>query len=224
MRMRFLPLAITRVGNDEACVAGVTEDGLWIRPEPVSLDQVQREPAAYDYSRWSVVDLAESIAEDHRWEDRTVLNPETVCIAGSVTSAERATMLARYTDADVSSALEGQRTVGLIRVTLHLVYAKRATGGRVFLRGAFTDSAGKDYDWIIPELAFARLARPFVVDGQLKPAFAERFRDALSRVPTFFTVGLTKREHRFPGRFKGCHPLVVGIHTVPDYHAFVARW
>jgi hypothetical protein len=57
----------------------------------------------------------------------------------------------------------------------------------------------------------------------LSQRFAAHMVALFARVDTFLALGLTKPNHRFPGRFRGCHPLVVGIHTVPDYRVFLAE-
>ena len=224
MLTQFVPLAVTKANNEEACVGAVAENGEWVRPEPIAVEEVQADAAPYRYFWWTAADLGPSRAVDCRPEDRDLRrNPQTPCVLSDRPPEDRATFLSRHLDADVETAFSGTRSLGLVRVRVCRLYAKRSTGGRLFFRAEFSDGSASTFDWIIPELAFSREVEPFVIDGELDTSFASHLVALFDRRPTYFAVGLTKPNHRFPGRFRGCHPLVVGIHTVPDYRAFSLR-
>ncbi|MFD7424404.1 hypothetical protein ACFV6M_28730 [Streptomyces californicus] len=78
---------------------------------------------------------------------------------------------------------------------------QRSTGGRTFLRLEFTDNTGERFDWIVRDVRLldagpGEIALPVGPEAPL----------------LYAAVGLTHPNHRFPGRFRGCHPLVVGLH------------
>ncbi len=223
MVIRFVPLAITRSGGGEACVGAVGEDGVWIRPEPIPIDEALGDDSPYRYFRWTAADLGPSRVADPRPEDRDLrrdaLRPHVV---PDMPPLDRAEYLGRLADDSVETALSGDRSLGLVRARVQRLYAKASIGDRVFLRAEFSDEAGVTFDWIIPEIAFCREAGRFLRGTTLDPTFQSLVLTLFERVPTFFTIGLTKPNHRFPGRFRGCHPLVVGIHTVPDYRESLA--
>ena len=223
-RVRFLPLAITRVDDRFGCVGAVRDHAEgWIRPEPTYLRDLEAADSVYTYDRWTVATVGPSSAQDARPEDRDVcLTAEAPCAAEVLPKAERPVFLESNLDPDVNTAFAGERSLGLVRVELHRFYVRRSTGGRHFLRAEFTDRSSQDYDWIIPDLAFGARVWPHVVAGQLDSEFETRLRDAFAHLEIYFALGLTKPNDRFPGRFRGCHPLVVGIHTVPDYRSLPA--
>jgi hypothetical protein len=215
---KFVPLAITRAEGRYACIGAVAEDGGWLRPEPIYVEDVESAGSSYRYFHWTAARLKASTASDARPEDRDLdMEDESPRLLSAMPDEERLPFLVKHADGDVASAFEGERSLGLVEVGVRNFYVKRATGGRSFVRGEFGDGAGRVYDWIIPEIDFGRAIRPHVADGSLAPDFAERLLQTFGSVRTFFTVGLTKPNFRFPGKFRDCHPLVVGIHSAPDY-------
>jgi hypothetical protein len=215
---KFLPLAITRAEGRYACIGAVGEDGRWVRPEPIYLEDVESPDSNYRYFYWTEAHLKPSTAEEMRPEDRDLSRADSEPrLLSAVAETERLPFLVEHADADVSAAFAGERSLGLVEVSVRSFYVKRATGGRSFVRGEFSDAAGEIYDWIIPEIDFGRIVAPYIADGMLSPVFAELLLETFGRVRAFFTVGLTKPNFRFPGKFRDCHPLIVGIHSEPDY-------
>lgn len=215
---KFLPLAITRAEGREACIGALEEDGQWVRPEPIYIEDVESPESSYHYFTWTAAYLKPSTAEVMRPEDRDLCREDSAPqMLSALPQVERLPFLVKHAAADVSAAFTGQRSLGLIEVRVKRFYIKRATGGRSFVRGEFSDAAGDVYDWIIPEIDFGRVVSPHISDGMLEQAFSERLQETFGRVRVFFTVGLTKPNFRFPGKFRDCHPLIVGIHSEPDY-------
>jgi hypothetical protein len=215
---KFLPLAITRADGRYACVGAIAEDGSWMRPEPIYLEDVESPNSSYRYFYWTAAHLKASTAEEVRPEDRDLSRVDAEPqLVSALPETERLPFLVKHADADVPAAFAGQRSLGLIEVCVKRFYVKRSTGGRSFIRGEFSDAMGEVYDWIIPEIDFGRVVSPYITAGILRPAFAEHLIETFGRVRTFFTVGLTKPNFRFPGKFHDCHPLIVGIHSEPNY-------
>ncbi len=202
----LIPLAITLDTDDGACVAGVTASGRWLRPEPVTAADVTGSTPRYRFFRPVAVELVASPEPDARPEDRAVTGPVTETGA-ALDVAERAELLGRVADDSVELAFAGERSAGLVRARVRGFERRRSTGGRSFLRLAFTDPAGADHDWIVRDV---RALRAFGGSGE-DTALAEA-RAWLAAAPVFLSIGLTKPNGRFPGRFRGCHPLVVGVH------------
>ena len=199
-------MALTRVDHEFACLGALVEDGTWVRPGPIWLKDVMADVPRYSYIHRVWMNLGLSSAEDSRPEDREIQGePRTGERLGE---AERTALLHAYADADVVSAFARKRSLGMIRAHVHRVYLKRSIGGREFIRIVFEDGAGEVYDWIVPELRFDVWARTNLCN----PTVLE-----LNKLLIFLTLGLTKPNDRFPGKFNGCHPLIVGVHTVPDY-------
>jgi len=218
-------MAITKVDEVEACVGALSEDGFWVRPEPVFLSDVMAPDSPYSYFRWTKAELENSIAKDPRPEDRSITRNGTnaPCAEQTLPLNSRLDFLRTHLDSSVEKAFSGERSLGLTKVLVHRIYAKPSTAGRLFLRSEFSDSTGKTYDWIIPEIDFVKFASPFVINGGLQPDFCETLQKMFRQIETYFTLALTKPNNRFPGRFRGCHPLIVGIHSVPNYRDSAAR-
>ncbi len=216
---RLLPLAITRVDDHEACVGAVTAHDAWVRPEPVEVREVvDPATASFRYWQWAEVELGPPVVGDPRPEDRALHGrPQPQARAGGAFGApQRRGLLRRLADTDVESVFDAaHRSLGLVQAEVRDVYTKRSTGGRAFLRCRFCDPTGREYDWIVPEIVFGERAWPHVRAGRLDPEWRDELLADLGRCETYLTIGLTKPNGRFPGRFGGCHPLVVGVHPVP---------
>lgn len=218
LRTRFLPLAITRVDDQHGCVGALRQEGGWVRPEPTLLADVTSPASRYRYFHWTSAALAPSTVPDARPEDRDLVAGEAAPrLEDPLPEAERRDFLRRHLDDDVAQALAGERSLGLVQVELDGFTVRRSTGGRFFLRAQFADASGERYDWIVPDLALVDRVRPDVLDGVLDPRREQALNALFRRLEIYFALGLTKPNDRFPGRFRGCHPLVVGVHTCPPY-------
>lgn len=215
---KFLPLAITRADARNGCVGAVTESGQWVRPEPIYVEDLERPDTRYRYFHWTSAYLKPSTAEQVRPEDRDISPAEgKPQLLFALPESERLAFLLQHADANVEAALAGQRSLGLVEVSVKSFYIRQSTGGRSFVRGQFSDASGEGFDWIVPEIEFGRVVWPHVVEGAFSRALDARLSETFARVRTFFTVGLTKPNFRFPGKFRNCHPLIVGIHSEPHY-------
>ncbi|MFF5258051.1 hypothetical protein ACFY4C_03830 [Actinomadura viridis] len=205
---RLIPLAITCADARAACVAGVDAAGRWLRPEPVTVGAVIRPGGPYRYG-WPVdLELGPTRAPDPRPEDRHLLSAARPC--DEPLGEDRwAELLSRTADPDVTTALAGRRSVGLVRAEIRRLHHRTASSGRSHLRAEFTDERGETFDWIVPDL---RMVRAFPAGDAGR---AEEFAARWARSTIHLAVGLTKPTGRDPGRFGGCHPLVVGVHPEP---------
>jgi hypothetical protein len=213
--VRFVPLGISKVSELEACVGAVAEDGSWVRPETPTLAEVKASDSPFVYFQWANAELSESLARDPRPEDHHMVRRAE---RESFISEEARTELIRANlDPGVEDALAGLRSLGLVKVNVHLFCMKQSTGGRTFLRVEFTDERNETYDWIVSEVRFPEEIAPYLVNGDITPEFGQRLQDIFQSADVYFAIALTKPNNRFPGKFRGCHPVVIGIHTIPEY-------
>jgi hypothetical protein len=212
--VRLLPLAITRVDDGEACVGAVDETGRWLRPEPVLPAHVTGAEPVFRYWHWTELRLGPSTTDGARVEDRAMVSAPVLDTGSEVPAARRRELLTPLLGSDVASTVgSGRRSLGLIRAEIRDVYLRRSTGGRTFVRCRFADGAGAEHDWIVPEIAFGARVWSLVRAGGISESGLV---DRLGRSEVYLTLGLTMPNNRFPGQFGGCHPLVVGVHVIPE--------
>ena len=205
----LIPLVITLDTESGACVSGLTRDGRWLRPEPVTVEQVSPDNALYRYFHPVTVGMSASHAADARPEDRDIVRPAEPA-GPALPAAQRVALLDRFADPSVAEAFSGSRSVGVVRVQVHRLHWQRSTGGKNFLRMEFADPLGEIHDWIVRDIQLLQ-AFPHP-QSQVGTSTLETFLGHLAAEPIYISVGLTKPNGRFPGRFRGCHPLVVGVH------------
>ncbi len=219
--VRFVPLGISKVSDLEACVGAISADGSWVRPETPTLAEVKASDSPFVYFQWANAGLGESLAGDSRPEDQHMVRRATR--EHSIAEEERLQFMRAHLDPSAEEAFSGLRSLGLIKVQVHKFYMKQSTAGRRFLRVEFTDGKGDTYDWIISEVKFPEAIAPYLTEHEITPELGKKLADFFQCAEVYFTIALTKPNNRFPGKFRGCHPVVIGIHTVPDYSSELLR-
>lgn len=209
---RLLPLAITTEDEDWGCVAGLDRSGRWLRPSPIPAAWARDPSGPFRYRYWTALYILPH-PTSARPEDRAYRNPSAEGPVLDDTTYR--SLLTKAADKNVATAFSGARTAGLVRARIEAIYARRHTRGRTFLRLAFQDADRQKFDWIVPEVATTKLFSGKVVDGTLDPTAAADWVAAANAVDVFLAIGLTLPNDRMPGIFRGCHPLVVGIHLLP---------
>jgi hypothetical protein len=212
---RFITMGISKVSEHEACVGAIRVDGSWVRPESPTMAEIKAPESAFAYFRWASAALGESIELNPRPEDHHILHAPFG--EEKLSDQDQLAFLRRHQDSGAEAAFAGERSLGLIQAKINKIFVKQSTGGRTFLRAEFTDGQGETYDWIITEVRFPELIAPFLVDGQISPDFGDKLVNIFRSAEVYFTIALTKPNNRFPGKFRGCHPVIIGIHSVPDY-------
>jgi hypothetical protein len=214
----LLPMAITRVDAEYGCVAALTEDGQWLRPGPVFLADLESPESRYAFRRPFRCRLAPSSSDDSRVEDRDLLGHiDGPAIGFQMTEDELLSWYLTHSDANADAAFSGERSAGLIEVSLERVSLQRSTQQRFFVRMAFKDASGTAYDWIVTDLHFSRMVTSRLRDAEDPEQASASLLQLLQSARVLLTVVLTKPTHRARGVVRGCQPLVGGVHTFPDY-------
>lgn len=199
--VQLLPLAITVVDGQSACVAGVGPDGTWLRPELVHPAEVAGADPVYQFFRPVEVELGPAAEEAPRLEDRSC---HGIRLIGSevLPRTERAELIRRLLSPGVIAAFATGRSAALVRVRIEGLERRRSLGRRTALRLTFCDSTGERFDWRVLDVRLAQQAGEavFVTPPETEAVLA---------------ITLTRPNPSFPGRFGGCHPIVAGIHG-PD--------
>lgn len=211
-RLCILPLAITSEDAITRCVAGLDLLGNWVRPQPIPLSSVESPNGAFGYDHWSEI-LVRDAPSARRPEDvQLAAEPRR---GDAVAMASRAVLVRRHRAETVDAAFADGRSAAVVSATAEHIYARLHTRGRVFLRLVFRDATGERFDWILPEIATnARFLGARVGDGIDSGAVAA-FLDELAAADLHLAIGLTLAASPSHDRFRGCHPLVVGVHALP---------
>lgn len=219
--VRFIPMGISKVSDSEACVGAIAENGAWVRPETPSLAEVIAVNPTFSYQQWSSAGLASSVETDARPEDRHMVQQARV--ERPLPEGTWADFLKTHLDGSVEEVFSDLRSLGLIKVQLQSLYFKQSTGGRTFLRASFEDAVYETYDWIVSEVRLSQELAPHMIEGAIPPALVNALSHFLRSAELFFVIALTKPNNRFPGKFRGCQPIVIGVHSVPDYAAILSQ-
>jgi hypothetical protein len=221
----LLPLVITQVDATSGCVSGLTQDGRWLRPEPVHLDEVTGENPYYAYGRPVHCRLGPSFSADRRPEDRELLErlPTPNEVSSSWHGAALEEWLSEHCDVDAFASFADERSVGLIRAVPQGLSLLQWTRGRYLVRLEFTDMSGHQHNWVVSDLPFCALAISILHCAEDRGALARRMVEHLQAMHFFLSLVLTKPVNQSRrDLIRGCQPLVGGVHTFPLYQTSLA--
>lgn len=204
----LLPLAITQFGEN-VCVAGTDLLHRWTRPAPITPAQIASDNPDFLYDHLTLLTLG-ARPDDGQAEDRSLLR--VVARPTPVDPQRRLEAIRAVCAEDVATALADEHSIGLVRASVLQLVARRHTGGRHFLHIEFRDAGGAKHDWVCPELGLNRLWGGG--DGEASMIRLERAVKKLADFEITLAVALGDRNDRFPGQYRGRHPLCVGLHAI----------
>lgn len=212
------PMVITKIDEEYGCVSALSMEGRWIRPEPVLTSEVQGDNPYYHYRYPFHCRIAPSHASDRRPEDRDLVEHLDLSEATPVLEEEALRQwIASHCDADVNQAFDDERSVGLVKARIERIYLQRSTRQRIFVRMVFRDPTDTSYDWIVPDVHFSTTVLKLTKDAADPEQGCAELLAHLKGSKMYLAVALTQPNNRFPGVFRGCQPLVGGVHSFPDY-------
>lgn len=220
MMKDILPLAIADVDDTFSCVAGITTDCEWIRPEPIYKTDLSLN-SQIDFEHITKFELENNEA-GRRMEDRRLLLPRHFTIENEVNHVDKEKIIKRICDISVDAVFDSGRTAAIFKVKVKDIQFGRTFGAGRKIRIIFEDATGKECNFI-------------VVDKKFKEWFLDRYIDetqtiiqskkslifkALQGEHSYFAVTLSGKKGDFPGTYHGCHPLISGIHIMDKniYH------
>jgi hypothetical protein len=212
-------LAVARPEDNKVCIAGIDEQGEWIRPQGVYAEELDttRGPLFTNLSV-STVYLDAWRGRRARKEDRFFVYDRGV--ERALPAEEKKTFLGQHVDASVDTIFKSGRTLGLIKPRIIQVYEERVTskhrekGYERYIRFNFKDRSGRVYRrWSCRCADF--YGRWNALKAEHKWTCGWRMRRYLRRNETYLAIGLTHTDY---GRSKleyGAYPMIVGVHVVP---------
>lgn len=214
-------LAITRMYEDKACIAGVNKDGKWLRIRDLYLrDLGDLKTKIYDETEFFFLD---GETNHRRPEDLTVFlddgrKPQFI---RELQGDERLRLIEKNLDSSVKEIFEQERTLGLIKPIIeNIEFRWDAYINDFIARFTFKDQKGIRYDFPCLDIFWRKYWTNFyrLKNEELKNQLLN-MQWTLNDQETFFVVGLTHPFPEMPGPIEGCWPLILGVHTlsVPDY-------
>lgn len=211
-RVRMLPLAITAEGATTGCIAGIDSLGNWVRPQPIPLASARDPHGPFRYGCWTQITVRPQETAPRPEDMALVCDPEP---GPALHPEELAVLIRTHSSATVDDGFADRRSAAIIPARIDDLHARRHTRGRVFLSLVFCDAGGERFDWILPEVATAaRFADARQGDG-LDTARVSAWLEELAGADVHLAIGLTLASRPAGDRFKGCQPLVVGVHALP---------
>lgn len=232
---------VTRMGGRRVCIAGVTEDGISIRPTLPHPGPGIQENWLYTNGHCVIrpfasvtLDLLEHQPNPPHTED-WLMNPQIKIFNRLQELQERATFLANIVDQSVLEIFGaeihnptrpytdtgiGNRSLGTIRPrSVRFVRYQLNERGNWECHITFTDQAGIEYKLPVTDLSF-RYYLDFLRDQehQSTGSIGLQMQQILNHPTTIFRIGLTRGFN--PDRNQPqdrCYLQITGVYTFPDY-------
>ncbi|MHC1635520.1 MAG: SOSS complex subunit B family protein [Candidatus Methanospirareceae archaeon] len=215
-------LAVARPEKGQICVAGIDENGEWIRPQGVYENDVY----VYDANgreHYRFKNLCISKIYVDTWKGRNPRKEDRFFVDGrgverELSEEEREEFLEKHTDPSVDAVFKSGRSLGLIKPRILRVYEeRRKKEGRnyeQYIRFDFKDSSGRIYRrWSCRCDAFYKLWN----DLKEKHRWTYRLRMLryLKKNPTYLSIGLTYTDYGRKEELEyGAYPMIVGVHVL----------
>lgn len=213
-KVSILPLAITEIDETNVCVCGPTLQGVWIRPEPLYTNDLN---AFFEYGSFSEFMVTDSTSAEQRPEDRDLVRNFPIKIIKKLEQNEFKNIIDNNLDASVDLAMADQRSAGILKVSVIDIHYGRTLGGKKNIRIIFKDLSGIKHNFIVADRDFKRIVLSSLNQlGEFTCEIKNKLLNFLGE-EIFFTISLTKAIKEYPGPFRGCHALIAGVHTFPDY-------
>ena len=221
MRKRITILANTKRKGDGVCIAGIDQDGSWIRPVKVNGTYIEKKDLFCGNNL-----IIDTFYEVDIVLDNHIPNPpntEDYKISGDtkpklvrkiLTDNERLKYLARFADPCVDDIFNGgERALGLVQCKeIISVEAGWCSAGKFFSTITFKDNSSKVYALSVTDLRWAAYKKHFIKSNNLQSV--KNTREIIKRFrpeSIFFSLGLTRETDT---KMK---ELIIGVFTIPDY-------
>ena len=222
-------LAVARPERGRVCVAGINEDGEWIRPQGIyEADVFSASSSGTGTSTGTerFRNLCISKIYVDAWRGRHPRREDRFFIYGEgvkreLSEAEKRDFLARNVDASVDAVFKNGRSLGLIKPRILHVYEELATAmatdkdkeHETYIRFNFRDSNGRIYRrWSCRCNAFYQLWNDF--KRQHRFSYSWRIHRYLRKNDTYLAIGLTYTDYGVERLEYGAYPMIVGVHVV----------
>jgi len=218
-------LAVARPEHGQVCIAGIDENGEWIRPQGVyESDIFTTGMPNFKNLCISKIYVDEWRGRRPRKEDRFFVYGESV--KRELNEEEKREFLERNVDDSVDVVFKGGKSLGLIKPHILHVYEEKAKQAKVtkkkegksheqYIRFNFKDPSGRIYRrWSCRCSAFYKTWNE--LKKKHRWTYGLKMLRYLKKNDTYLAIGLTYSDYGVDRLEYGAYPMIVGVHIVPN--------
>ncbi|MDI6811653.1 MAG: SOSS complex subunit B family protein, partial [archaeon] len=216
--VKLTVLAVARPEKGQVCIAGIDDNGEWIRPQGVY--EADMDTAGMPPFR----NLCISTLYLDAWRGRRPRKEDRFFVYGKgvekeLNEAEKKAFLEQHVDASVDAVFKRGRSLGLIKPHILQVYEEKVRmkndkkSHEHYIRFNFKDSSGRIYRrWSCRCDAFYKTWND--LKQQHRWTYGWRMLRYLRRNETYLAIGLTYTDYGIDRLEYGAYPMIVGVHVV----------
>jgi len=216
--MKLTVLAVARPEKGQVCIAGIAENGEWIRPQGVyesDMDTASMHPFK---------NLCISTMYADAWRGRRPRTEDRFFVYSTgmekeLNAADKKAFLDEHVDDSVDEVFKSGRSLGLIKPRIVQVYEeqKQTQKGEKhhehYIRFNFKDASGRTYRrWSCRCNAFYNSWTE--MKKQHRWTYGWRMLRYLKKNETYLAIGLTYTDYGVTKLEYGAYPMIVGVHVV----------
>jgi len=214
--MTLTVLAVARTEHGQVCIAGISENGEWIRPQGVYESDMVNEPPFKN--------LCLSSLYVDAWRGRRPRKEDRFFVYGAgiekeLNASAKKAFLEEHVDASVDAVFKRGRSLGVIKplgitqVYEEKVRTKNAKNYEHYIRFNFKDASGRVYRrWSCRCNAFYNTWNE--MKKKHRWTYGWRMLRYLRKNETYLAIGLTHSDYGVPKLEYGAYPMIVGVHVV----------
>ncbi|MDI6885119.1 MAG: SOSS complex subunit B family protein [archaeon] len=222
--VKLTVLAVARPEKGQVCIAGISENGDWIRPQGVyeaDMDTAGMPPFK---------NLCISTLYVDAWRGRRPRKEDRFFVYGKgvekeLDEAEKKAFLEQNVDASVDAVFKRGRSLGMIKPRILQVYEEKARmkndekSHEHYIRFNFKDASGRIYRrWSCRCDAFYKTWND--MKQQHRWTYGWRMLRYLRTNETYLAIGLTYTDYGVDRLEYGAYPLIVGVHMVQKSYRY----
>jgi len=218
-------LSVSRMYRDKLMLSGINDYGSWRRLNALSyydLEKEENDTTIKIFGRSQITCYKRPrLNEDYyytnatRIEDCEILQKPAPLFLNEIKAQDRSTFIKSFLDGNVSEAFSKNRTLGLIEPYVEQVYFGWSDVNKIFESSiVFHDKSGQRYKFYCTDLKWY-YSWIYLFQRKKELLFQEldQLPHRLNKKETYFVIGLTKPVDEVPGPFRGCWPMIQGIHS-----------
>jgi hypothetical protein len=206
-------LAVARPEKEQVCIAGIDENGEWIRPQGVYENDI------FCSGEENFKNLCISKIYVDAWRGRRPRKEDRFFVYGEgvekeLNEEEEREFLERNVDASVDGVFKSGRSLGLIKPRILQVYDEKGGKKKEYIRFNFKDPSGRIYRrWSCRCNAFYKTWNE--LKKKHRWTYGLRMLRYLRKNDTYLAIGLTYTDYGVDRLEYGAYPMIVGVHIVP---------